>query len=79
MTFWLSVILFVIQHIPDLIDIIQKIVDLIRGLPKAEREQARAEISTAIKSKDVGRVRDILNHWHKRCEGVACPMDTLGE
>lgn len=79
MSWVLSLILFVVTHAPELYSLVKQIIDLIRQLPKADREEAKKQISEAVKSQDVNQVKETLNHWHKRCEGVACPMDTLGE
>lgn len=76
---WLAIILFVMQHLPDLISIVEKIIELIHGLPHADRVQARQEMTAAIKANDLGKFREVATSWHRKCLGVACPADLVGE
>lgn len=76
---WLAIVLFIIEHIPDIIEVIKKIIDLLRGMPRPDRVEARHDLASAIRSGDHDKVREVAKQWEKRCEGVACPSDVLGE
>lgn len=77
---WVSIVLFVMQHIPDLIGIIQSIIKLIHGLPLSERVAAREKIAQAIQTGTHNDVRRVTAEVHGRCEGmVGVPMDLVKE
>lgn len=77
---WLAIVLFIIEHIPDLIKIIQEIIALLHGIPHTERVAARVVISDAIKSGDHQSVREVVAQVHAYCLGqVACPAETKAD
>ena len=73
---WVSIILYVITHIPDLIVIIKKVIDLIKGMPKPQQGAIREMFSDAIdyhkQTKDASKVRRV-------CVGIGCAPELVGE
>jgi len=61
---WIAIVLFIVEHIPDLIKIIEIIIDIINNWPKAQRakvrKQVRMALSNAIKTKDKEHVRVVV-------------------
>lgn len=76
---WLAIVLFIIEHIPDLIKIIQEIIALLHGLPHTERVAARLSISDAIKTGNNDIVRAVVGAVRSNCEGVACPAEVKND
>ena len=57
---WVAIILWIAIHIPDFIKIIEAIIELIKTLPKEERESYRLMVSSAIKTKNKQHVKRCL-------------------
>lgn len=74
---WLSIVLFIIVHIPDFISAIEAIIRALHGHGIAEVTAARERISAAIESGDLGQVRKVVRSQGE-CLGVACPSDLKG-
>lgn len=61
----IEIILFIIKHIPDLISIINQIIDLFKKMNPEEKK----EFIWHLKRKDRDKVIDIIN---QKCKGGVC-------
>lgn len=75
---WVQIVLYIILNLPKLIGVIKEIIDLIKGMPKAQRDAVRFPIINAIiqhmKDKDDAKLEAAL----KVCHGVACAPQLVG-
>lgn len=77
---WIEIILLALKMFgPLIVELIQKLIEKLHKLPREERVEARTAIFHALKTGNEDHVKAVIGHWHKRCMGVACPMDTVGE
>lgn len=77
---WLGLLVLAIQTFgPFIVELLRKLILKSNRLDPVERIEAKNEIYNAIQSKDEAKTEEVLNHWHKRCEGVGCPSDLVGE
>lgn len=71
---WLSIILYIAMHIPDLISIFKKIMELIHGMPVPQSTAVKSLFNDAIafhkETKDASKVKNV-------CLGIGCPPELL--
>lgn len=73
---WIQIVFYLIQNIPSLVSVVQKLIELIQNRPKAEQHWVKDQMKSAIEEhKATGDVSAI----HKLCTGVGCPIDTVKE
>lgn len=72
---WLAIVLYIVSNIPTLIGVIQKILDLIHGLPKAQADSIKHLLSQAVEQHKQTKDDAALT---KVCEGVGCPPGLVG-
>ncbi len=72
---WVSIIIYVIAHLPELISAIKKIIDLIKGMPHPQQGAVKAMLSDAIEyhrqTKDASKVKNV-------CIGIGCAPELVG-
>lgn len=70
---WISIILYLLAHAPEIIAIVRNIISLIGGLPKGQRDVAamtlREKLSAAIEQHKIDKNTE---HLASVCNGVAC-------
>lgn len=69
---WVSIILYIIMNIPQLISLVKQIIALIQNRPKAERESIRHRLQVAIEhhkaTGDDSKIREV-------CSDVGCKAE----
>ena len=64
---WVSIVLFITEHLPDLITIINDIIAFFHGQGVSALKEAGAKIEAAIKSGDKENVRQVVTALHAQC------------
>ena len=72
---WVSIVLYIIIHLPELIAVIKKVLELIHNMPKPQSNAVRELMSEAIQdhraSKDATKVKRV-------CLGIGCSPELVG-
>lgn len=69
---WLGVVFYLLTHFGDILDLVRKFLDLIHGMPQAERDALKEQVMQMKANGDKAGIRDLI---HKTCTGVGCPTD----
>lgn len=73
---WISIVLFVIAHMSDLVAVIKDIIAALHGQGAQALNDFRSRVAAAIESGDLGSVRQVISD-QAQCSGVACPSDLV--
>lgn len=72
---WVSIVLYILMHIQEIIGVIKSVIALIKGMPKPQSEAVRGMFSDAIQhhkeTKDASRVKQL-------CVGIGCAPELVG-
>lgn len=70
---WISIILYLLAHAPEIVAIVQNIISLIGGLPKGQRDGAALSLKEKLVAAIEQHKLDKNNgHLAQACSGVAC-------
>lgn len=72
---WLAIVLWLITNIPEIVKLVQELIDLIKHIPHPQQLGYRDAISNAILSGDKENVKKVV----QECVGLACPSDLKKE
>lgn len=72
---WLAIVLWLLTNIPEIVKLVQELIDLIRGIPHKDQLAYRDAIAKAIHTGDHELVKQVV----KECVGAACPMQLAVE
>lgn len=71
---WVSIVLYILMHLPELIKIIKDVIALIKGMPKPQQGAVRELFSDAIQyhkeTKDASKVKRV-------CLSVGCAPELV--
>lgn len=72
---WIQIVLYIIMHLPELITVIKKVIELIHNMPKPQAGAVKLMLSDAIQhhkeTKDSSKVKNV-------CLGIGCSPELVG-
>lgn len=77
---WITIVLWIVSNLPEMISLVKQIIDLFGTLPKGSglRQRLSDAIQKAKESGDKSIVAGVIKDIHeKECVGIACAPHTL--